>query len=87
LDIINFFAAVDKGVLDHHQQPTGEFYTFDGKRGPASSHSVVDFALAHFDLESRAQAAKLIEGWRRDKRLEQILYRSPGSRKARPSTT
>jgi AAA domain len=78
--IIAFFRRVDQGVLDQDGKPTGEFYSFGNR---AADRSVVEFAQEFFQIETRAAAEKLIDGWRKDRRLEQVQYRSPRQRKTR----
>jgi hypothetical protein len=78
--IVAFFDRVDRGIIDQDGKPTGEFYTF--KKGD-SARSIIDFAMEFFEIEASATAEKMIEGWRREHRLEQVPYRSPRQRKAR----
>jgi len=79
--IVKFFRRVDQGVLDQDGKPTGEYYAFG--RGGSKDRSVIDLAQEFFNIEIRANAEKLIDGWKRDRRLEKIEYRSPHQRRTR----
>jgi hypothetical protein len=78
--IVKFFTRIDQGIVDQAAAATGEFYSFDPRSG---ERWVVKFAQEFFEIESEAAAAKLIEGWRRDKRLESVQHRSGKQRKVR----
>jgi len=81
--IVAFFKRVDQGIVDQDGQPTGEFYAFDS-RGRKTGRSIVDFAQEFFEIETRTAAEKLVDDLKRNKRLEQIQYRSPRQRRASP---
>jgi hypothetical protein len=78
--IIKFFTRIDQGIVDQANAATGEFYSFDPR---SSERWVVKFAQEFFEIESEAAAAKLIDCWRGDKRLESVQHRSGKQRKVR----
>jgi hypothetical protein len=85
-DINRFLDAVDRGIMDAKGEPTGEFYTFDTKKG--SEHEmprwVGDLAMSMFKLKRIEQAADFVNKLKkRNRLLDGGKYRSPRTRKER----
>jgi hypothetical protein len=83
--INRLFARVDAGILDNDGQPTGEFYTFDSRKG--SEHEISRYVgelIAKFFDIPHDRAVNILNVWRDNGRLfEADKYRSPRTRKER----
>lgn len=75
-----FFSAIDVGLLDDYKRPTGEFFSFEPR---SKERNVIDFACEFLSIPAPSEAKKLISGWRKGKRLQQVWYHSPAARKKR----
>jgi hypothetical protein len=83
--INKFFARVDEGILDSNGNPTGEFFTFDTRKG--SEHEISRYVgdlIAKFFKITHDRAVSILNAWRENGRLfEADKYRSPRTRKER----
>lgn len=83
--IIKFFEQVDRGCVDSKGETTGEYYTFDSRKG--SEHEmpryVGDLISRHFNVDETV-ATQMMNVWRKNGRLiDGGKYRSPRNRKER----
>jgi len=83
--ILEFFRAVDVGVLDSRQRPTGELYTFSNTGASESElpRYIAQFIQDFFKLKTLASAIEIMKTWRKNKRLVEVTYRSPKQRRER----
>ena len=84
--INKFFDRIDQGIFDNDGKPTGEFYTFDTRKGTEHEMSryVGDFIMEFFKIKKMDRALKILTTWRNNNRLiDGGKYRSPRTRKDR----
>jgi AAA domain len=85
LQINDFFRAVDIGVIDSKNVPTGELYTFSNSQRSEyeTPRYIAQFIQEFFKLETLEAAIGLMKRWRDHKRLIEVSYRSPKQRRER----
>jgi hypothetical protein len=71
--IIGFFKAIDRGMVDDADQPTGEFWTF--KKGKSGARYVGYLAQSFFKCDALSQAEALIRKWE-GTRLKTIQFKA-----------